>query len=141
MIDQLKKYDDLKIIKNDTTAPKTVQCTTCAVSKMHQLINRASTGRAERPYQILHFDLTILNKRFDGTSCIAHFTDEFTSYNWVFPLINHKEHTLMSVFKSLINKCDRAGLPINSVVSTIRSGQETSIGGDLEDWVTGQKID
>ena len=47
----------------------------------------------------------------------------------------------MPVFKSVINKCDRAGLSINSVVSTIRTGQETSIGGDLEDWVSGQGID
>lgn len=81
MIDQLKKYDDLKVNKSNNIALKTVQCTTCAVSKMHQLINRESTGRTMKSYQMLHFDLTILNKGFDGTSCIAHFTDEFTSYS------------------------------------------------------------
>lgn len=47
----------------------------------------------------------------------------------------------MPVFKSLINKCDRAGLPINSGVFIIRSDQKTSIGGDLEDWMTSQGID
>lgn len=46
----------------------------------------------------------------------------------------------MPVFKSVINGCDRAGLATNSVVFTIRSGQETSIGEKLEAWVSSQGI-
>ena len=141
VIDQLKKYEGLKIIKINDTAFKTVNCTTCAVSKMHQLINQNLIDRATKPYQVLHFDLTILNKGFDETSCIAHFTDEFISFNWVFPLINHKEKTLMPMFKSVINKCDRADLSINSVVFTIRTGQKTFIESDLKNWVLDQSID
>lgn len=130
---------DVEVLRGD--AHKSVECTTCAVSKMHQIINRNPTGRAIKPFQVLHFDLTINDIGFDGTRCIAHFTDEFTSFNWVYPLVNHKEDTLIPVFKSLINQCDRAGLPLNSVVSVIRTGQETSIGKRLEDWLSGQGIE
>ena len=131
VINQLKKIDGLEILKGEI--PKTVHCDTCAVSKMHQIINRAQSGRATKSYQMLHFDLTILGRGFDGISCIAHFTDEFISFNWVFPLLDHKEKTLIPVFKSMINRCDRAELSIRSIVMIIRSGQETSIGGNLEE--------
>ena len=139
VIDQLKKVDEVEVLKSDD-APKTVECTTCAISKMHQLGQRTPTSRATKPYEVLHFDLTILNKGFDGTSCIVHFTDEFTSFTWVYPLINHKEATLIPLFKSLINQCDRADLFISSVISMIRTGQKTSIGNHLENWVSEQGI-
>lgn len=140
VIQHLKKSEDagIEVLKGD--APKTVNCTSCAVSKMHEIGQRSPTGRAIKPFQVLHFDLTINNMGFDGTRCIAHFTDEFTSFSYVYPLVNHRESTLIPVFKSLINQCDRAGIAIGSVVSTIRTGQETSIGKDLEDWVLGQGI-
>jgi hypothetical protein len=112
---------------------------------MHRLVQKTPAGRATKSYEVLHFDITIFKKGsgFDGTSCIAHFTDEFTSFNWVFPLIDHQEKTLMSVFKGLINRCDRAGLSIifRIMVRKIRSGQETSIGTRLEDWVSDQGIE
>ena len=108
---------------------------------MHRVINKAPSGRAIKPYQVLHFDLTINDKGFDGTSCIAHFTDEFTSYVWVYPLNDHKEKTLLPIFESLINQCDRAGISINSMVTTIRTGQETSIGKALEAWISQQGIE
>ena len=116
VIDQLKKIDEVTVSKGvgGENAPRTIQCETCAVSKMHRVINKAPSGRAIKPYQLLHFDLTINDKGFDGTSCIAHyFTDEFTSYVWVYQLNDHKEKTLLPIFKSLINQCDRAGISIN----------------------------
>jgi hypothetical protein len=129
------------IITSGEAAPKTVKCQTCAVSKMHRLVQKAPSGRATKPFEVLHFDLTIYGIRgFDGTSCIAHFTDEFTHYSWVFPLNDHREKTLMPVFKGLINRCDRSGIAINSMVRTIRTGQETSIGKRLEDWIINQGI-
>ena len=80
---------------------------------MHRVINKAPSGGAIKPYQVLHFDLTINYKGFDRTSCIAYFTDEFTLYVWVYPLNDHKEKTLLPIFKSLINQCDRAGISVN----------------------------
>jgi hypothetical protein len=45
------------------------------------------------------------------------------------------------MFKSLINRCDRAELIINSMMRKIRSEQKTSIDLQLEDWVNDQNIE
>jgi hypothetical protein len=113
IIHQLKKIDDIEMIKRNEFS-KTIDCETCAVSKMHRLMQKTLAERVIKSYEILHFDIIIFKKKFDfdETFCIAHFTDEFTSFNWVFSLIDHQEKTLMSMFKSLINKCDKADLSI-----------------------------
>jgi hypothetical protein len=136
VIHQLKKIDDIEMIKKNDPS-KTVDCETCAVSKMHRLMQKIFAGRATKSYEMLHFDITIFKKNsdFDGTSCIAHFTDEFTSFNWVFSLIDHQEKTLMPMFKDLINRCDRTDLSImpRIMIKKIRSGQKISISTRLED--------
>jgi hypothetical protein len=101
MINQLKKIEKIKITQKN--ASKIVQCNTCAISKMHRLIQRTSSVKAIKILQILHFDLIICNKAFDEMTCIAHFIDELIFYNWVFSLIDHKKKTLLSIFKNLIN--------------------------------------
>jgi hypothetical protein len=144
MIHQLKKIDDIEMIKeNEDESSKTVNCETCAVSKMHWLMQKIFAERVIKSYEILHFDIIIFKKRFDfdETSCIAHFIDEFTSFNWIFSLIDHKKRTLMSVFKTLINRCDRAELIINSMIKKIRSEQETLIDTQLKDWISDQSIE
>jgi hypothetical protein len=79
MINQLKKIDEIEVTQEN--ASKIVQCDTCAISKMHRLIQRKSSAKAIKIFQILHFDLIICNKAFDETTCIAHFTDELIFYN------------------------------------------------------------
>jgi hypothetical protein len=79
MINQLKKIDEIEVIQED--ASKIVQCDTCAIAKMHRLIQRKSSAKAIKIFQILHFDLIICNKAFDETTCIAHFIDELIFYN------------------------------------------------------------
>jgi hypothetical protein len=101
MINQFKKIDEIEITQRD--ASKIVQCDTCAISKMHHLIQRTSSAKTIKFFQILHFDLIICNKTFDDTTCIAHFTDELIFFNWVYSLIDHKKKTLLSIFKDLIN--------------------------------------
>jgi hypothetical protein len=105
MINQLKKIDEIEITQKN--ASKIVQYNTCAISKMHRLIQETSSVKAIKFFQILHFDLIICNKTFDDTTCIAHFTDELIFFNWVYSLIDHKKKTLLSIFKDLINQCDR----------------------------------
>ncbi len=144
MIHQLKKIDDIEMIKeNEDESSKTVNCETCAVSKMHRLMQKISAERATKSYEILHFDIIICKKDFDETSCIIHFTDEFTSFNWVFSLIDHKKKSLMSVFKSLINRCDKAELSImlRIMIKKIRNEQKISIDTRLENWVSDQNIE
>lgn len=75
----LKKLNDVEMLKGNVF--KTITCDTCAISKMHQLVNKTSSSRVIISYQTLHFDLIICGKNFDDISCIAHFTDELTRSN------------------------------------------------------------
>jgi hypothetical protein len=88
----------------------------------------------------LHFDLIIYNKTFDETTCITHFIDELIFYNWVFSLMNHRKKTLLSVFKDLINQCDRIKFDERSIIRIIRTDQEIFIDKKLENWMREQKI-
>jgi hypothetical protein len=79
MIHQLKKIDEIEITQENVS--KIVQCDTCVISKMHRLIQRTSSIKAIKIFQILHFDLIICNKTFNETTCITHFIDELIFYN------------------------------------------------------------
>jgi hypothetical protein len=89
---------------------------------------------------MLHFDLIICNKAFNDTTCITHFIDELIFYNWIYSLINHKKKTLLSIFKSLINQCDRMRFNERAIIRIIRINQEIFIDKKLEDWMRAQKI-
>ncbi len=108
---------------------------------MHRIVQKFFTTKAIKSFQILHFDLTIDNQTFDDTICIAHFTDEFTSYTWTYSLIDHKEKTLISMFKSLINQCDRIDMSINFMIRMIRNDQKTFIENKLNKWIQEQSIE
>jgi hypothetical protein len=79
MINQLKKIDEIEVTQEN--ASQIVQCDTCAISKMHRLIQRKSSIKAIKIFQILHFDFIICNKTFNEMTCIAHFIDELIFYN------------------------------------------------------------
>jgi hypothetical protein len=79
MINQLKKIDEIEIIQKN--ASKIVHCDTWAISKMHRLIQRTSSTKAIKSFQILHFDFIICNKIFNETSFIAHFINELIFFN------------------------------------------------------------
>jgi hypothetical protein len=79
MINQLKKIDEIEITEKDVS--KIVQYDTCEISKMHRLIQRTSSAKAIKFFQILHFDLIICNKTFDETTRIAHFIDELIFFS------------------------------------------------------------
>jgi hypothetical protein len=76
MINQFRKINEIEIIQKN--ASKIVQCDTCAISKMHCLIQRTSSTKTIKFFQILHFDLIICNKTFDDTT---HFIDELIFFN------------------------------------------------------------
>jgi hypothetical protein len=138
MINQLKKIDEIEITQRN--ASKIVQCNTCVISKMHRLIQRTSSAKAIKFFQILHFDLIICNKTFDETTCIAHFIDKLIFFNWIYSLINHKKKTLLSIFKDLINQCDRIKFNECAIIRIIHTDQEIFIDKKLKDWVRAQKI-
>jgi hypothetical protein len=131
IINQSKKIDEIEIIQKN--ASKIVQCDTCVISKMHRLIQRTSSTKTIKSFQMLHFDLIICNKAFDETTCIAHFIDELIFFNWMYSLINHKKKTLLSIFKDLINQCDRIKFNERAIIRIIRIDQEIFIDKKLED--------
>jgi hypothetical protein len=61
-------------------------------------------------------------------------------YNWVFSLMNHKKKTLLSIFKNLINQCDRIKFDERAIIRIIRTDQEIFIDKKLEDWMREQEI-
>ncbi len=138
MINQFKKIDEIKITQENVS--KIVQCDTCAISKMHRLIQRKSSAKAIKIFQILRFDLIICNKTFNKTTCITHFIDELIFYNWIFSLMNHKKKTLLSIFKNLINQCDRIKFDERAIIRIIRTDQEIFIDKKLENWMREQEI-
>ncbi len=73
-------------------------------------------------------------------TCVVHFIDELNFYNWVYSLINHKKKTLLSIFKDLINQCDRIKFNERAIIRIIRIDQEIFIDKKLEDWMRAQKI-
>jgi hypothetical protein len=107
---------------------------------MHRLIQRTSSAKAIKFFQILHFDLIICNKAFDDTTCITHFIDELIFFNWVYSLINYKKKTLLSIFKDLINQYDRIKFNERAIIRIIRIDQEIFIDKKLEDWMRAQDI-
>jgi hypothetical protein len=72
--------------------------------------------------------------------CIAHFIDELIFFNWVYSLINHKKKTLLSIFKDLINQCDRIKFNECAIIRIIRINQKIFIDKKLEDWMCTQRI-
>jgi hypothetical protein len=138
LINQLKKIDKIEITQKN--ASKIVHCDTCAISKMHRLIQWTSSAKVIKSFQILHFDLIICNKTFDETTCVAHFIDELIFLNWIYSLINHKKKTLLSIFKDLINQCDRIEFNDLAIIRIIRIDQKIFIDKKLEDWMRAQEI-
>ena len=107
---------------------------------MHRLVQKASINKIIKSYKILYFDLIICNCDFDKIICIIHFIDELIFFNWVFPLNDHKEKTLIFIFKNLINQYDRVDLITNSIIKIIQIDQKTSIDKWLKNWVLQQNI-
>jgi hypothetical protein len=140
MIDKIRNdVSNIEVLNEKSS--KIVDCETCAVSKMHRIMQRLSLERATKSCQTLHFDLIIQNDQtFDDTKCIAHFTDEFISYSWIYPLTDYREKTLILIFRELINQCDRVEIIVKSMIRIIRTDQKIFIDLNLENWITNQEI-
>jgi hypothetical protein len=54
--------------------------------------------------------------------------------------MNHKKKTLLSIFKDLINQCDRIKFDECTIIRIIRIDQEIFINKKLENWMREQKI-
>ncbi len=138
MINQFKKIDEIEVTQKNVS--KIVQYDTCAILKMHRLIKRTSSARTMKIFQILHFDLIICNKAFDEMTCITHFIDELIFHNWVFSLLNHKKTTLLSIFKDLINQCDRIKFDERAIIRIIHIDRKIFINKNLKTECASKKL-
>jgi hypothetical protein len=134
IINYLKKTDEIKITQKKTS--KIIQCNTCAILRIYRLIQRKSSTKATKFFQILHFDLIINNKTFDEITCIAHFINKLIFYTWVYSLIDHKKKTLLLTFKDLINLCDRMRFDERAIIWIMHTSQEIFIETKLKNWVS-----
>ena len=82
---RFKKLNEVKMLINATS--KIVNCETCAISKMYKIINCVFTAKIIKLIEILHFNIIINDTEFDEIKCIANFTNEFVSYNWIYFLL------------------------------------------------------
>ncbi len=57
-----------------------------------------------------------------------------------YSLINHKKKTLLSIFKDLINQCDRMRFNERAIIRIIRIDQKIFIDKKLKDWMRAQEI-
>ena len=138
MINQLRHKESIEVI--DSKALKTIECITCVISKMHRLIQKTFINKIIKSYEVLYFDFIICNRRFDNITYIIHFIDELIFFNWVFPLNDYKEKTLIFIFKNLINQYDHVDLITNSIIKIIWIDQKTSIDKWLKNWILQQNI-
>jgi hypothetical protein len=58
----------------------------------------------------------------------------------MFSLMNHKKKTLLSIFKNLINQCDRIKFNECAIIRIICIDQEIFIDKKLENWMREQEI-
>ena len=130
VINQLSKQGEISIVTG-TVAPTTSKCETCATLKMYQIISRTPVRKATKPFMRLYFDLIFVETAFDGTTCIGHFRDKFLGWNWVFPLLDHKEKTLIGLFKQVILEYEKLGIPISAFILVVHIDQEMSVGNRL----------
>jgi hypothetical protein len=61
-------------------------------------------------------------------------------YNLIYSLINHKKKTLLSIFKDLINQCDRIRFNERAIIRIIRIDQEIFIDKKFKNWMHAQEM-
>ena len=120
--------------------PSTTDCHTCGLAKAHQLISKRPSQRAFRPLERIHFDLLFGNDSFDGTTCIGHFSDEASKYNWAYLLPNKLQSSLLRMFKHFIHSVERR-FAVKGLIIAFRTDQESSIGNDVQRLLTELGID
>ena len=120
--------------------PSTTDCHTCGLAKTHQLISKRPSQRASRPLERIHFDLLFGNDSFDGTTCIGHFSDEASKYNWAYLLPNKLQSSLLRMFKHFIHSVERR-FAVKGLIIAFRTDQESSIGNDVQRLLTELGID
>lgn len=98
-------------------------CSTCQYGKNHRLSFKHSNSKASKPLELIHTDLwgpaPIHSKQ--GFKYYINFLDDFSRFNWIYPLKSKSESLpIFKQFKLLVKK--QFNLPIKTIHSD--SGRE-----------------
>ena len=72
------------------------------LGKITQQTSRRISAKGTYPFERIHFNVIIEEDRFNKDTCIAHFWYNYIKYYYAFPIKNHKQETLLPLFKSII---------------------------------------
>ena len=60
------------------------------------------SAKGTYPFKHIHFNIIIKEDRFNRDIYIAYFWCNYIKYYYTFPIKNHKQETLLPLFKSII---------------------------------------
>ncbi|OJD17133.1 hypothetical protein AJ78_02778 [Emergomyces pasteurianus Ep9510] len=67
-----------EIAGSEINGPKTSECETCVLVKMHNIISQRPKACGNRPFEILHCDIIYVEEAYNGRKYIAHLYDPYT---------------------------------------------------------------
>ncbi|RKF74105.1 hypothetical protein GcM3_091026, partial [Golovinomyces cichoracearum] len=87
----------------DDKPPKTVECSTCALSKSHQVISRSSEKEhpENHPFERITIDLIPMKEGYNSNTQIIHFQCSKTLFNMVFTM--HSKFESPRIVKKVLN--------------------------------------
>jgi len=100
----LTAADGVKVVKTDRgRTPYSIPLyKPCVLGKMTQQISYRISIKGTYPFKRVHFNVIIEEDGFNRDTYIAHFWCNYIKYYRAFPIKNHKEETLLPLFKSII---------------------------------------
>ena len=82
--------------------PSTIDCESCAVSKLHRIISRRPRHRSTTPYECIHLDIIYMMKAYNDESFFIYFLCNCTWMNYVIGLTILNEQTLLDGITTFI---------------------------------------
>jgi hypothetical protein len=94
----------VKVVKTDRgrTLYGIPLCKPYILRKINQQISRRVSAKGTYPFKYIHFNIIIEEDGFNGDTYIAYFWCNYIKYYRAFPIKNHKQETLLPLFKSII---------------------------------------
>ena len=77
-------------------------CEPYVLGKITQQISRRISIKGTYPFKHVYFNVIMEEDGFNGDTCIAYFWCNYIKYHHAFPIKNHKQETLLPLFKSII---------------------------------------
>lgn len=119
-----KGVDGIKVTDPDS-APKSVQCETCALTKAHQIVSRRPGQEEPVNYPLgrVGYDLIQMTEAYNGDVWVSHFRDFYTGMDFVYT--HPRKNDALSVIKEFLKM---ARTRYDQTVRFIRIDDERTLG-------------